>query len=762
MPHLGTLGEAFLVTMHHLANRLRAALGDRYRLEEELGQGGMAVVFRADDVRHGRKVAVKVLRPELASEIGAGRFLREIRLAAGLTHSHILPLYDSGEADGLLFYVMPYIEGESLRQRLQRQRQLPLDEAVDVTLAVASALGYAHRHDILHRDIKPENILMNEGVALVADFGIGKALSAAGNSGTLTRTGTAVGTPAYMSPEQASGEVEVDERSDLYSLGCVAYEMLAGEPPFTGATPQAVIAKRFMGPPPRLGVLRDVPDALDQAVARALARAPVDRFTSMTEFADAVRAAARAGPRAAAPATASTERSIAVLPFTNLSADPENEYFADGMTEEIISALVKVEGLQVASRTSSFAFKGKVLDVREIGDKLGVGTVLEGSVRKAGNRIRVTAQLINVDNGYHLWSETYDRRLEDVFAIQDEISRAIVEALKGQLVPAAALVVPVTENLEAYTLYLKGQFFRSKFTEPDLRKAQELYAQALEQDPGYAKAYAGIADSWMNLADDWLSPAEAYPRARVAAERAVELDPSLAEARTALGKILGWHEWDFAAAERELRRALAEHANYADAHFGLGSVLPAAGRTTEAVAAMRQALALDPLSALYSRWLARMLIFNGEYDEAIALTQRTLELDRNYSRAYLDMGNAYMAQGKADKALAAYRQGQIIEGSVISFNASSARALAAMGKQDEVQRSLVELEELSTKRYIRAEVLAAGYAALGNHDRAFEWLDRGLEARSAGLIYLAVEPAYEALRADPRFVRLAEKVGVAV
>jgi serine/threonine-protein kinase len=747
--------------MNDVRERLRAALGDRYRVQDELGQGGMAVVFLADDARHDRKVAIKVLRPELGSEIGAGRFLREIKLVASLTHSHILPLYDSGEADGLLFYVMPYIEGESLRQRLTRQHQLPLDDALSIAVAVSAALAYAHRHGILHRDIKPENILLNEGVALVADFGIGKALSTVG-SGSLTRTGTAVGTPAYMSPEQASGEVEVDERSDLYSLGCVVYEMLAGEPPFTGATPQAVIAKRFMGPPPRLSVLRDVPEALDQVVTRALARAPVDRYPSMTDFADALRSPGRAhetGPHADQP---SAERSIAVLPFSNLSADPENEYFADGMTEEIISALVKVEGLQVASRTSSFAFKGKVLDVREIGEKLGVGTVLEGSVRKAGNRIRIVAQLINVENGYHLWSETYDRRLEDVFAIQDEISRAIVEALKGQLVPAAELVVPVTENLEAYTLYLKGQFFRSKFTEPDLRKAQEQYAQALQQDPRYAKAHAGIADSWMNLADDWLAPTEAYPRARKAAERAIELDPSLAEARTALGKILGWYEWDFAGAERELRQALAEQPNYADAHFGLGSVLPALGRTGEAVEAMRRALAQDPLSALYSRWLARMLVFAGAFDEAIEVTQRTLDLDRNYSRAYLDMGNAYLAQGRADKALAAYRQGQIIEGSVISFNASSARALAAMGKQDEVQRTLVELEELSSKRYIRAEIVAAGYAAIGNLELAFEWLDRALDARSAGLIYLAVEPAYEALRSDERFASFADRVGVVI
>jgi len=740
--------------------QLQSGLHDRYTIERELGEGGMAVVFLARDERHDRKVALKVLRPELGSEIGAERFLREIKIAAGLTHSHILPLHDSGEVDGFLFYVMPNMEGQSLRERLDREGQLPLPDALRITEEVASALDYAHRQGVVHRDIKPENILMHEGAAMVADFGIGKAASAA--EGRITQTGLAVGTPAYMSPEQASADHEVDGRSDLYSLGCVLYEMLSGEPPYTGPTAHAVIAKRFITPIPHVRVVRDVPQTVDDAITRALARAPVDRFSSGAEMIAALRQSTSAQFAGRATGDASeAEQSIAVLPFANLSADPDNEYFADGMTEEIINALVKITGLHVASRTSSFAYKGKVLDVREIGEKLGVGAVLEGSVRKAGNRIRITAQLINVGNGYHLWSETYDRQLEDVFAIQDEISRAIVDSLRVQLVgDVPLLVVPQTESLEAYTLYLKGRFFFNRFTESDLRRSLEMYAQALEMDKRYARAHAGIADTWMNLADDWLPPHDAYPKAKAAAEAALALDGKLTEARSALGKVIGWYDWDFDRAERELRRVIADDPTYAEAYFGLASILPPTGRIGDAVAAMRRAFALDPLSAGYSRWLARMLLFNKEYDEGIRLTQRTLELDQTYSRAYLDMGNAFLAQGNAEKALAAYRQGQIIEGSVISFNASSARALAAMGKEDEVRRTLSELEELAQRRYVRAEILGAGYAAIGEMDQAYGALERAFEARSAGLIYLAVDPAYEPLWSDARFRPFAQRVGI--
>jgi serine/threonine protein kinase len=738
-----------------LQQRLETGLRGRYTLERELGQGGMAVVFLANDLRHDRKVALKVLRPDISAEIGAERFLREIKMAAGLTHPHILPVYDSGEADGLLFYVMPNMEGRSLRERLEHERQLPLEEALKITREVAAALDYAHRHHVVHRDIKPENILLHEGAAMVADFGIGKALS---GNGSITQTGMALGTPAYMSPEQGSGESDIDGRSDLYSLGCVLYEMLSGEPPFTGPTAQAIIAKRFVSPIPKVRTTRDIPEAVDEAVTRALSRTPVDRFPTAAEFAEALRMPQRTPPefQKSAPAP----KAIAVLPLANRSADPENEYFSDGMTEEIINALAKVPGLQVASRSSCFAFKGKQVDIREVGEKLGVASVLEGSVRKVGNRIRITAQLISVENGYHLWSETYDRQLEDVFAIQDEISRAIVDALKLRLGSDAGQLVAPTKNLEAYTLYLKGRFFFNKFTDPGLRKGLDLFQQSLLQDPGYARSYAGIADCWCNLADDWVVPDDAYPRAKAAATRALQQDPELAEAITSIGKVLCWYEWDFAGAEQQLRRAVALNSNYAEGHWAFGSVLPTVGKLGEAVEEMRKALTLDPLYPEYSRWLGRFLLYAGDYPAAIAQTHKTIELNADYFPSYLDIGAACLAQGQPEEALEWFRHGQGLDTSVRSYDAFIVRALAPLGRGDEAEEILNRLEEESRQHYVRAEVMAMGYAAVGDFDRAFACLERAFQARSAGLIYLHLDPGYAPLRGDARFGDLVRRIGL--
>ncbi len=748
-------------------DRLKTALADRYPIEREIGQGGMAVVFLAHDLRHDRDVALKILRPELAAEIGLDRFLREIKLAARLTHPHILPLYDSGEAAGFLFYVMPYVDGESLRDRLNRERQLALDDVVNIAREVGAALDYAHRSEVVHRDIKPENIMLQDGMALVADFGIGKALSAAADTGALTRTGTAVGTPAYMSPEQASGETEVDGRSDIYSLACVVYEMLGGEPPFTG-TVQAVITKRLVDTAPHVRALRDVPEPMDEAICKALARERVDRFSTAAMFAEALAAAAQSAVHISPVPEARTEpvtdaKSIGVIPFVNLSADPENEYFSDGMTEEIINAIAKIEGLQVASRTSTFALKGKELEIGEIGRKLRVGSVLEGSVRKAGNRIRIAAQLINVANGYHLWSETYDRELEDVFAIQDEISHAIVDVLKLRLKgkpERTPLVVPATENLEAYTLYLKGRFFYNAFRESDVKRSLDLYRQALAEDPGYARAYAGIADSWIHMADDWLSPDDAYPRAKEAAEKALELDASLAEAFTSIGKVLGWYEWDFEGAVQELERAIVLNPNYAEAHFTLGSVLPCLGRLDQAIPEIRRALELDPLSWNVSYWLARFLLYQGDYDGSIEQCRETLEMHPRLHRAYFTMGHAHLQKGDPEAALAEYRRAQTVEGSVPSYDAFIARGLAITGEDEKARRILAGLVARATERYIRPEVLAVGYAAVGEKDEAFVQLEKALEARSAGMIYLVVDPMYDLLRDDPRFGELVEKVGL--
>jgi len=751
--------------MSSLQQQLEDGLRGRYTLERELGEGGMAVVFLARDLRHDRNVALKVLRPDISAEIGAERFLREIKMAAGLTHPHILPVYDSGEASGLLFYVMPNMEGRSLREKLDRESQLPLEEALRLTREVATALDYAHRHGVLHRDIKPENILLNEGAAMVADFGIGKAIT---DGKSITRTGLSVGTPAYMSPEQASGETNIDGRSDLYALACVLFEMLAGEPPFTGPNAQAIIAKRFVAPIPKVRTTRDVPAGVDAMLTRALSRTPVDRFATAAEFAEAVRHLARDAsaeyrtpPEAEKHTRART--SIAVLPFANMSADPENEYFSDGMTEEIINALAKVPGLQVASRTSCFALKGKTDDIRHIGEQLGVASVLEGSVRKVGNRIRITSQLISVANGYHLWSETYDRQLEDVFAIQDEISAAIVEALKLRLAgesPQSPQSAAPTQNLEAYNLYLKARFFYNKFSEAGLRKSLTIYQEALVLDPAYARAHSGIADCWCTLADDWVAPEDAYPRAKASALRALEIDRQLTEALTSLGKVLGWFEWKFDEAEAALRKAVTISPSYAEAHWAFASVLPTVGKLEEALQELRTSVTLDPLVHRSSRWLGRFLLFARDPDAAIAQSHKTLDLKEDNFVSYLDIGAAYLLKGEPERALESFRKGLSLETSVRSYDAYIVRALAPLGRLDEAAEILTRLEDQSRRQYVRSEILAMGYAAVGDLDRAFAALERAVQQRSGGLLYIHMDPGYDPLRADSRYEQLVRRIGV--
>jgi len=461
------------------------------------------------------------------------------------------------------------------------------------------------------------------------------------------------------------------------------------------------------------------------------------------------------------PKAASTLKAIAVLPLANMSADPENEYFSDGMTEEIINALSKVPGVHVASRSSCFAFKGKKdLNVRQIGEKLGVTTLLEGSVRKVGNRIRIAAQLVNVDNGYQLWSETYDRQLEDIFALQDEISRSIVDALKLKLVGAGAAVVAPTNSLDAYTTYLKGRFHFNKFTEIGLRKANDLFQNALLQDPGFARAYAGIADVWCDLADDWVAPDDAYPRAKSAAERALQRDPELADAMISIGKVLSWHEWKFAEAVRYVERAVTLSPNNAEAHWVLGTALPLVGRLQDGIAAMRRALELDPLRVEYFGWAARMILYARDYKGAIAQGMETFEIDEAYGRGFVFVGSAYLAMGDAEQALDWFQRGQSLDKAVRSYDAMIVRALAALGRREEAEEILTRLESESRQHYVRAEYLAMGHAALGDLDRAFGALDRAYQARSAGLIYLHLDPGYDPLRGDPRYKELVQRIGL--
>jgi TolB-like protein/Flp pilus assembly protein TadD len=536
--------------------------------------------------------------------------------------------------------------------------------------------------------------------------------------------------------------------------------MLTGELPFTGPTAQAILTKRFLSPVPHVKAVRDVPPPVDEAVTRSLAKVAADRFATAAQFAEALRPAETPHRTPPEQKSARPQQSVAVLPLANMSADPENEYFSDGMTEEIIGALSKVPGLQVASRTSCFAFKGKEVEIAQVGEKLGVGSVLTGSVRKIGNRIRISAQLVNVDSGHNLWSETYDRQLEDVFAIQDEISRAIAEGLKLRLGGTGDQLVAPTKNLEAYNIYLKGRFFFYRFTEAGLRKSLELFQNVLLQEPGYARAYSGIADCWCELADDWAAPDEAYPKAKTAATTALRLEPDLVEAMTSLGKVHCWYEWDFAGAERQLRRAVGLNPNYTEAHWTFGSALPAVGLLGEAISEVRKAITLDPLHPHHSRWLGRLLLYAKDYSGCILQGHKTIELHAEYFHAYLDIGSAYLAQGRAEEALNWYRRSQSLEASVRSYDAFIVRALAPLGRMEEAEAILNRLEEESKQHYVRSEILAMGYAAVGDRDHAFQCLEKAFQARSAGLIYLHLDPGYEPLHDDPRFTDLKQRIGL--
>jgi serine/threonine-protein kinase len=449
--------------MEDLIARLKATLAGRYAIERELGSGGMATVYLAEDLKHHRQVAIKLLDPELARALGTERFLREVEITANLNHPHILPLLDSGEADEFLYYVMPYVEGETLRDKIQREKQLAVDEALEITRSVARALSYAHRHDVVHRDIKPENVLLSAGEAVVADFGIAKAITEAGEK-QLTETGLGVGTPAYMSPEQMTGERALDGRSDLYSLGCVLYEMLVGEPPYTGPTVQVILARKSVEPVPRLKIAREtVPDVVEQATRRALAKTPADRFATAEQFAEALFAEATV-PEIETP-------SIVVLPFENLSPDPDSEYFADGLTEELITDLSQVSRLRVVSRTSTMMLKDARTSIRSIAQEVGVQYALEGTVRRAGSSLRITAQLIDAACDGHVWAGKFSGTLDDVFDIQETVSREIVDALKVKLTPEEdrRMTARPIDDVAAYDNYLRAieevHGFRAKLQE---------------------------------------------------------------------------------------------------------------------------------------------------------------------------------------------------------------------------------------------------------------------------------------------------------
>lgn len=596
-------------------------IGVGYSIDGEIGRGGMATVYSARDLRHNRRVAVKVMSPEIAASLGTARFLSEITTAAGLSHPNIVPLHDSGEHNGVVYYVMPHIEGETLRERMHREVKIGVAEAARIITRIAAALDFAHRRGIVHRDIKPENIMLVEDEPLVLDFGIAKAITAAAGT-ALTQTGVSLGTPAYLSPEQASGETNIDGRSDQYSLACTFYEMVAGSAPFTAATPQRVIAMRFTQRPDLQASEPSVGTTVAKAVEKAMSLDPPDRFATVSDFAKALVEGLPSSPTVEDEA----RQSIAVLPFSNMSADPENEFFADGIAEEIINAMTKIQALDVVSRGSAFAFKQRNEDVSEIGKKLNVRTVLEGSVRRAGNRLRITAQLIDVTTRNYLWSERYDREMADVFEIQDEISTNIVNALKLVLTPheEAALKKVPTQSVRAYEYYLRGRQLFHQRRGVTLDAAEDMYRRAIALDPNYALAYAGLADCSVFRAQDQGGGEEAIAQADAASKRALELDPHSAEAHSARGLTLG-HQHKFEEASAEFEEAMRLDPTFYEAPYFFGRLLQSQGKLEEAAKMYERAVSIRPDEYQTLSYLAMAFQSLGDVERTNAASDRMVK-----------------------------------------------------------------------------------------------------------------------------------------
>jgi len=739
--------------------RLRGALAGRYAIEQEAGHGGMAIVYRARDLRHARTVAIKVFRDEFTGRHDdVERFLQEIRIVARLAHPHVLPLHDSGEITSqsgehaLLYYVMPFVAGPSLRDRLRRETQLTVEETVRITRSVAAALDHAHRHDVLHRDVKPENILLQDGEAVVADFGIARAIRGAAGE-TRTLPGLAVGTPAYMSPEQASGDERVDARSDQYALACVVFEMLTGQPPFAGANLRATLLQHLQAPVPSLRAQRpDTPTAVERAVQRALAKNPDERFETVIAFAEALATPSTDSqmPIAEMPAA----RSVAVLPFVNASSDPDNEYFSDGMTDELIHLLAQVEGLRVAPRTSVFALKGQKLDIRAVGARLGVNTVLEGSVRKAGGRLRITAQLSDAESGRLLWSERFDRDDRDVFAIQEDLARTIVATLRVDLLGTLGDPVPrrYTRNLVAYNHYLRGRHCWNKRTQTGVNEAIDYFERAIREDPGYALAYTGLADAYALQLDYRAAPvAEGMRRAREMARKALELDDTLAEAHTSLAWVVFIHDWDWELAESEFRRAIDLNPRYATARQWYAWYLAAMGRREEALAEGRRAQTLDSASVSIQRGVGWLAYYARQPARAEVELQRALVLDPDQTETHLILALARFMAGDLEGADAALDQALALSPDDTPSLAARARVAMRRGDTATAEAVAARFAELARERYVSPSDRAKLAVALGDSDAAFAAIERAYEERRGWLAYLAVEPLLEPLHDDPRF-----------
>lgn len=819
-----------------------------FEVLEQIGEGGMGVVYRAHDTKLDRTVALKFLPRQSLNDEERERFLREARAAASLDHPNICTIYEIAEAEGHIFFSMAYVEGPTLAEKIQ-SGPLEIDQALNLAMQIAGALEEAHRREIVHRDIKSQNVIVTPtGRAIILDFGLAQVKG----KSRLTREGSTLGTAAYMSPEQTLGE-EVDARTDIWSTGVVLYEMLTGQLPFDADYQSAILYAVLNKTPKPLEELRpDAPEELQTLVSRALAKKKDDRYPTVAEFKrelqrlkwdledhsgewqgpaaiykqrgsgdssmlpDPVRTSVGKSPEIvqsdhaarirlrttptpgvailrktrlrilwaagsaiavalaiaavftngrgpapeSAPPKALVQRSVAVMPFVNRDRGGETEYFSDGVTEDLISALGRVEGLKVVARSAAFRFKGKDYDVRDVGKQLSVGTILEGSVRQAEGRLRLTAQLVSVEDGFELWSETFDREVEDIFELQEEISRSIATALEIRLVgDGAKFVTARTENSEAYEAYLRGRYYWNQRTPASVTKAREYFEQAIEQDKEFALAYTGLADSYVAYygGNTWR---EAYEQARRAATRALELDAGLAEAHTSLAHVVARLDFDFEAAEQSFLRAIELNPNYLTARQWYTHLLSRTMRIDEALNQIQKARELDPLSPAINSTLAAEFYKVKRYDEAADLAERTLELYPNYITANYVLAFAYSAKGMFPESIEAARKTVADSGDEAVFGSVLGYAYAKAGKRNEARRTLDNLLERRLKGEASSCDIAFVHAALGELEQAMDWLERALEERDYDLLRFPSEPGFSELHPHPRFISLMKTLGL--
>jgi eukaryotic-like serine/threonine-protein kinase len=789
-----------------LRTQLESSLGSRYTIERELAGGGIARVFLANETALGRRVVIKVLSGELAAGLSAKRFEREIRLAASLQQANIVPLLAADQTGEVPYYAMPFVEGLSLRDRLDRGGQVGVDQTIAILRDVARALAYAHEHGVVHRDIKPDNVLLSGDAAVVTDFGIAKAISAASttdgaqqpNASTVTQAGTAVGTPAYMAPEQMSADPSIDHRADLYSFGCLAYELLTGQPPFRGSF-QALFAAHLSEPAPRVAEkYPECPPALANLVMQCLEKDPVarpqsareilrtldgvmDPATGITRVLQRLSRSQRVAAtvlllavslgvvatllrgRSAATGAATQTASIAVIPFLNVTGDSTDEYLADGIADELATALGKVPRVRVVSRSLSYRFKGRRgLDVRQVGRELESDHLLQGTVLRVPGGLRISAHLTNTSDNNEMWSETYVRGVKDALVFQDSITRAIAGALRRRLagdstVAVRQLASRTTSNAEAYDLYLRGRFLLLR-RGPGVRQAVEKFEQAIANDSNFAGAHAGLALALELM--PYFEPVSAsaiHQRAVTSAQRALRIDSALAEAHTALA-MAHQHAYEWQQADVAYQRAVAIDSSGADTHIQYGRLLFYTGRFAEAQTEFERARALDPYSAVASGWVGHMLMLSGRGTEARAELRRAMEIDSTNPPLLVFLAEALLDAGQVDQSRALMER---LWNATPAWRPVAAQMLAIMGDRERASELVRSYENQQSRSPVAHTVLTMLHLALGDTTRALDALERATDFREIWPTFYSVsEPFFDPVRHSARFARIIRRVGL--